>query len=104
MAAEPAHDTTVMGRSLTDGFRTAAAAGDDTDFARYAKRRPTRSSPWSPPACRNTRREPDGEPEADARPGAGRGLHRADFNGAEWAVANRQHVATCCRPLTAAVV
>ncbi|GAA2447823.1 hypothetical protein GCM10010405_34040 [Streptomyces macrosporus] len=37
VAAEPAHDMTVMGRSLTDGFRVAAAAGDDTDFARYAK-------------------------------------------------------------------
>jgi hypothetical protein len=26
----------VMGRALTDGFRVAAAAGDDTDFTRYA--------------------------------------------------------------------
>ncbi|MCW5253585.1 hypothetical protein [Streptomyces sp. SHP 1-2] len=26
-----------MGRALTDGFRVAAAAGDDTDFARYAE-------------------------------------------------------------------
>ncbi|WP_055629761.1 hypothetical protein [Streptomyces hirsutus] len=36
-AAELAHDMTVMGRALTDGFRVAAAAGDNTDFARYAK-------------------------------------------------------------------
>lgn len=36
VAAELAHDMTVMGRALTDGFRVAAAAGDDTDFARYA--------------------------------------------------------------------
>lgn len=37
VAAELVHDMAVMGRSLTDGFRVAAAAGDDTDFARYAK-------------------------------------------------------------------
>ncbi|MEV6662301.1 hypothetical protein ACE6JH_30265 [Streptomyces nigra] len=34
VAAELAHDIAVMGRALTDGFRVAAAAGDDTD--RYA--------------------------------------------------------------------
>jgi AcrR family transcriptional regulator len=37
VAAELARDMTVMGRALTDGFRVAAAAGDDIDFARYAK-------------------------------------------------------------------
>ncbi|MFB7559014.1 TetR family transcriptional regulator [Streptomyces brevispora] len=37
VAAELAHDMAVMGRALTDGFRVAAAAGDDTDFARYAE-------------------------------------------------------------------
>ncbi|MEU1350305.1 hypothetical protein [Streptomyces sp. NPDC005776] len=37
VAAEPAHDMAVMGRAFTDGFRVAAAAGDDTDFARYAE-------------------------------------------------------------------
>lgn len=37
VAAELAHDMTVMGRALTDGFRVAAAAGDATDFDRYAK-------------------------------------------------------------------
>ncbi|GGR53330.1 AcrR family transcriptional regulator [Nocardioides luteus] len=36
VAAELAHDMAVMGRALTDGFRVAAAAGDDTDFDRYA--------------------------------------------------------------------
>jgi AcrR family transcriptional regulator len=36
-AEELAHDMAVMGRALTDGFRVAAAAGDDTDFARYAE-------------------------------------------------------------------
>ncbi|MEU3556714.1 TetR family transcriptional regulator [Streptomyces fragilis] len=37
VAEELAHDMAVMGRALTDGFRVAAAAGDDTDFARYAE-------------------------------------------------------------------
>lgn len=37
VAAALAHDMAVMGRALTDGFRVAAAAGDDTDFARYAE-------------------------------------------------------------------
>ncbi|MDH6228465.1 MULTISPECIES: TetR family transcriptional regulator [Streptomyces] len=37
VAAELAHDIAVMGRALTDGFRVAAAAGDDTDFTRYAE-------------------------------------------------------------------
>ncbi|GGJ09628.1 TetR/AcrR family transcriptional regulator [Streptomyces brasiliensis] len=37
VAAELAHDMAVMGRALTDGFRVAAAAGDDTDFPRYAE-------------------------------------------------------------------
>ncbi|MEU9238433.1 TetR/AcrR family transcriptional regulator [Streptomyces shenzhenensis] len=37
VATELAHDMAVMGRALTDGFRVAAAAGDDTDFARYAE-------------------------------------------------------------------
>jgi AcrR family transcriptional regulator len=37
VAAELAHDMAVMGRALTDGFRVAAAAGDDIDFARYAE-------------------------------------------------------------------
>ncbi|MEU6010750.1 TetR family transcriptional regulator [Streptomyces sp. NPDC047453] len=37
VAAELAHDMAVMGRALTDGFRVAAAAGDDTDFTRYAE-------------------------------------------------------------------
>lgn len=37
VAAELAHDMAVMGRALTDGFRVAAAAGDETDFARYAE-------------------------------------------------------------------
>ncbi|MFE5210108.1 TetR family transcriptional regulator [Streptomyces sp. NPDC056600] len=37
VAAALAHDLAVMGRALTDGFRVAAAAGDDTDFARYAE-------------------------------------------------------------------
>lgn len=36
VATELAHDMAVMGRALTDGFRVAAAAGDDTDFERYA--------------------------------------------------------------------
>lgn len=36
VAAELADDMTVLGRALTDGFRVAAAAGDETDFARYA--------------------------------------------------------------------
>lgn len=36
VAAELAHDMAVLGRALTDGFRVAAAAGDDTDFRRYA--------------------------------------------------------------------
>ncbi|MFC9315471.1 hypothetical protein ACFW2K_16010 [Streptomyces nigra] len=36
VAAELAHGVAVMGRALTDGFRVAAAAGDDTDFDRYA--------------------------------------------------------------------
>ncbi|MGV9232045.1 hypothetical protein [Streptomyces nigra] len=36
VAAELAHDIAVMGRALTDAFRVAAAAGDDTDFDRYA--------------------------------------------------------------------
>ena len=35
-AEELARDIAVMGRALTDGFRAAAAAGDDVDFARYA--------------------------------------------------------------------
>jgi len=30
-------DLAVMGRALTDGFRVAAAAGDDIDFLRYAE-------------------------------------------------------------------
>jgi hypothetical protein len=33
---ELALDITRMGRALTDGFRVAAAAGDDTDFERAA--------------------------------------------------------------------
>ncbi|TVT62608.1 TetR family transcriptional regulator [Amycolatopsis rhizosphaerae] len=37
VAEELAHDMAVMGRALTDGFRVAAAAGDDIDFARYAE-------------------------------------------------------------------
>lgn len=37
VADELARDMAVMGRALTDGFRVAAAAGDDTDFARYAE-------------------------------------------------------------------
>ncbi|MEU6324114.1 helix-turn-helix domain-containing protein [Streptomyces sp. NPDC047009] len=37
VAEELAHDMAVMGRALTDGFRVAAAAGDDTDFTRYAE-------------------------------------------------------------------
>lgn len=37
VATQLAHDMAVMGRALTDGFRVAAAAGDDTDFARYAE-------------------------------------------------------------------
>lgn len=37
VAAALAHDMAVMGRALTDGFRVAAAAGDDTDFNRYAE-------------------------------------------------------------------
>ncbi|MFC5908703.1 TetR family transcriptional regulator [Streptacidiphilus monticola] len=36
VATQLAHDMAVMGRALTDGFRVAAAAGDDTDFTRYA--------------------------------------------------------------------
>lgn len=32
-----ARDLAMMGRALTDGFRAAAAAGDDVDFARYAE-------------------------------------------------------------------
>lgn len=35
--AELAVDMAVMGRALTDGFRVAAAAGDDIDFRRYAE-------------------------------------------------------------------
>lgn len=35
-AEELARDIAVMGRALTDGFRAAAAAGDDVDFARFA--------------------------------------------------------------------
>lgn len=35
-AAELAEDLARMGRALTDGFRVAAAAGDDADFTRYA--------------------------------------------------------------------
>lgn len=37
VASELARDMAVMGRALTDGFRVAAAAGDDTDFGRYAE-------------------------------------------------------------------
>ncbi|MEV0185905.1 TetR family transcriptional regulator [Streptomyces sp. NPDC050625] len=37
VADELVYDMAVMGRALTDGFRVAAAAGDDTDFARYAE-------------------------------------------------------------------
>jgi AcrR family transcriptional regulator len=37
VAADLANDMAVMGRALTDGFRVAAAAGDDTDFGRYAE-------------------------------------------------------------------
>ncbi|MGW0819156.1 TetR/AcrR family transcriptional regulator [Streptomyces viridiviolaceus] len=37
VADELVHDMAVMGRALTDGFRVAAAAGDDTDFTRYAE-------------------------------------------------------------------
>ncbi|WAL67763.1 TetR family transcriptional regulator [Amycolatopsis cynarae] len=37
VAEELAHDLAVMGRALTDGFRVAAAAGDDIDFTRYAE-------------------------------------------------------------------
>ncbi|NYV73041.1 TetR family transcriptional regulator [Streptomyces sp. UH6] len=37
VAAALAHDMAVMGRALTDGFRVAAAAGDDIDFARFAE-------------------------------------------------------------------
>ncbi|GAA4707001.1 hypothetical protein GCM10023215_54710 [Pseudonocardia yuanmonensis] len=37
VVAELAVDMAVMGRALTDGFRVAAAAGDDIDFVRYAE-------------------------------------------------------------------
>lgn len=37
VVAELAVDIAVMGRALTDGFRVAAAAGDDIDFVRYAE-------------------------------------------------------------------
>ncbi len=36
VAEELARDIAVLGRALTDGFRAAAAAADDVDFARYA--------------------------------------------------------------------
>lgn len=35
-AEQLARDIAVLGRALTDGFRAAAASGDDVDFARYA--------------------------------------------------------------------
>lgn len=35
-AAELARDLATLGRALTDGFRAAAAAGDDVDLTRYA--------------------------------------------------------------------
>ncbi|KAA9133702.1 TetR/AcrR family transcriptional regulator [Microbacterium caowuchunii] len=36
VAAELARDLATLGRALTDGFRAAAAAGDEVDLARYA--------------------------------------------------------------------
>lgn len=37
VASQLAWDMTTLGRALTDGFRVAAAAGDDTDFAHAAE-------------------------------------------------------------------
>ena len=47
-------DIARMGRALTDGFRVAAAAGDDTDFERAAEWPRTRWNSSSTPGSRSS--------------------------------------------------